>query len=149
MADAVTILLADAVVAELNAAPGGTFDIAFTAERRYSPRQDRSDYSVARVTVVGRTSEDQAAETRGSNAENAIVDIGVMKQTDPESLTENDAMSELAQQVKDYMTRRELTAYDAARWQRGGVQVTDPDSHDEQNLFTAVVRLNYKVMRNG
>ena len=44
--------IADAVVAELNAAPAGTFDPAFTAQRRVLPAFELAELAELKVTVA-------------------------------------------------------------------------------------------------
>jgi len=62
---ALIIDIADAVATELNAAPAGTFDPAFTAVRRVLPEFELSDLAELKVSVVNAP---RLAKRRGRSA---------------------------------------------------------------------------------
>ena len=138
--------IADAVAAELNAAPEGTFAQAFTAVRAYVPANDVRDLKDLRVLVVPRSRED-AVETRRLARVDVAVDVGVQRRVDPADNAAVDALSDLAEQVLRYLRGRRLAAQEAARWVGAANEpIFYPDHLLEQRVFTSVVRVTYRVM---
>ena len=88
---ALVIDIADAVVAELNAAPAGTFDPVFTAVRRVLPEFDLAELAELKVTVVPKAVEITGA-TRSVGQFDFQVDIGVQKKLGKDLDTETAAL---------------------------------------------------------
>ncbi len=102
--------IADAVVTALNAAD---LSQSFTAVRRYVPKFDSSgDYSV-QVQVVPK-SEASEIETRGSDAADLSIDIGVFKKLESDGskaadeIAEIDALMALCEEIKVVVNRQRL-----------------------------------------
>ena len=165
-AKAIDIELADAVLAELNAAPGpvvgppagaGTFCQAFTAERIYLGTPDLADITGIRVSVVPSESDDTFA-SRAAIAEEVKINIGIRKKltaspADLAAYTEElDGLRLLTFQIKRYLEspahRRLSTMADAMLTQ--GAQnrpIFVPEHLTEMNQYTSIIILTYTVTR--
>jgi len=111
---AAIITLADAVVADLNTQGGTSWD--FTATRTYLPKFDLTNSADLQVQVVPKT-DARTPASRGYDACDLTVDVGLMQRvegTAAEELTAVDDLMELAEQVKEFLSRRRPTNYQAA-----------------------------------
>ncbi len=143
----VIIDIADAVAAELNAAPPETFSETFTAERRVLPDFELADLASLKVTVVPKRLE-ITASTRSASSCEIAVDIGVQKKLSADPDVEAAALIELVEQIGDYLRQRVL---DGAPYARPAAIANDPvyaaDHLAEQRTFTSVLTLTYRAMR--
>ena len=139
--------IADAVTAELNAAPPGTFDPAITTVRRVLPEFELADLAELKVSVVPK-SVVVTGSTRAANQYEIAVDIGVQKKLGKELDGEVAALSTLVDQIADYLRRRPLTAAPFAAWV-GIVNepVYAPEHLAEQRVFTSVLTVTYRALK--
>ncbi len=136
--------IADAVVAELNAAPAGTFDPAFTAVRRVLPEFDLPDLAELKVTVVPKAVEITGA-TRSVGQFDCQIDIGVQKKLGKDLDTEVAALCGLVEAIAGYLRRRALAAAPHAAWVRTqNDPVYAPEHLAEQRTFTSVLTVTYR-----
>jgi len=111
---AAIVTLADAVVVDLNTQGGTAW--TFTAVRTYLPKFDLADSATLQVQVVPKTDARQPG-SRGYDACDLTVDIGIMQRvqgTAAEELIAIDDLMELAEQIKEWLSRRRPTDYPAA-----------------------------------
>ena len=141
---ATIIQIADALVAELNAA---SFSLPFTAARAYVPRFDLEAMAELRVTVVPKGVE-IGGGTRAKSVHDYRLDIGVQQKLDSDDLAGLDALMALVEEIADYLRFRRLEgAPEAHRLgiENGPIYVT---GHlHEMRLFTSVLTVSYRVMR--
>src|SRR5690554_6300885 len=101
----IVVDIADAVTAELNAAPPATFDPPFTAERRVLPVFELADLAELRVTVVPKGVQ-ITGSTRSASQYDISVDIGVQRKLAPGSGdpdTEVATLGSLVDEIADYL----------------------------------------------
>ena len=145
MSDAVTVEIADAIVAELNAATSGTFSAAFTAARHYLPVFPLKEMGNLHVSVVPKAIGEEI-HTRDQGFGTYSVDIAVQQKVTPATLAELDALVLLVEEIAAFFRLRRLTQYQVAAWVG-----TEPaplysmDDLDERQLFTSVMTLSYQV----
>lgn len=136
--------IADAVVAELNAAPAGTFDPAFTAERRVLPEFGLPDLAELKVTVVPKAVEITGA-TRSVGQFDCQIDIGVQQKLGKDLDTETAALCGLTDAIVGYLRRRPLAAAPHAAWVRTqNDPVYAPEHLAEHRTFTSVLTVTYR-----
>jgi hypothetical protein len=142
--------IAGAVEAELNAAPAGTFEPAFTAQRVYLPQYDLKDMADLHVTVVPKGVVVQSASRAVSQYDYSI-DVAVQKKlltggtTDP---AEIDPLMALVEQIADFFRQRRLSAYPSAAWVRTEHTHLYAQEHmSDLRQFTSVLTLTFRVMR--
>ncbi|GAB4110380.1 MAG: hypothetical protein Kow00105_19150 [Phycisphaeraceae bacterium] len=144
------INIADAIVAELNAAPLGTFDLTFTALRRVLPVFDLAEMADLHVSVVPRAVE-IAGATRSASQYDVQIDIGVQQKlaSDGGNLDQQvPALCGLVDQIADYLRRRVLQASPQAVWVRtANDPIYAPEHLSQLRQFTSVLTLTYRVMR--
>ena len=144
------INIADAVVAELNAAPPGTFDPAFTAVRRVLPVFDLAEMADLHVSVVPRAI-DIAGATRSASQYDVQIDIGVQQKlaSDGGDLDQQvPLLCELVDQIAAYLTRRVLQAVPGAVWVRlANDPIYAPEHLSQLRQFTSVLTLTYRITR--
>lgn len=139
--------IADAVAAELNAAPAGTFNPAFTAVRRVLPEFDLTDLAELKVSVVPK-SVGIAGSTRATSQYEIAVDIGVQKKLGKDLDSEVAALSTLMDQIADYLRRRPLAAAPFASWVSiSNEPVYAPEHLAEQRVFTSVLTVSYRALK--
>jgi hypothetical protein len=144
---ALVIDIADAVTAELNAAPAGTFDPAITAVRRVLPEFDLADLAGLKVSVVPKALE-ITGSTRSTSQYEIAVDIGVQKKLGKDLDAEVAALGTLMDQIADYLRRRPLTAAPFAAWVRTqNDPVYAPEHLAAQRVFTSVLTVTYRAMK--
>ena len=145
--DALSVVdLADAVAAELNSAPDGTFAMAFTAVRQSVPRHSLESLTDLTVTVVPKGVE-RMPITRALAQHRMTVDVGVQKRT---SDTEADveAMVALIDAMADYLNDRTLAQAQNARWIDTEDAVVYAVEHlQTSQVFTGVLTLTYSILR--
>ena len=144
------INIADAMVAELNAAPPGTFDPAFTAVRRVLPVFDLAEMADLHVSVVPRAVE-IAGATRSASQYDVQIDIGVQQKlaSDGGDLDQQvPLLCELVDQIAAYLTRRVLQAVPGAVWVRlANDPIYAPEHLSQLRQFTSVLTLTYRITR--
>ena len=141
---ALVIDIADAVAAELNAAPAGTFDPAFTAVRRVLPEFELSDLAELKVTVVPKAVE-ISGSTRSVGQLDFQIDIGVQKKLGKDLDTEVAGLCGLVDGIAGYLRRRALAAAPHAVWVRTrNDPVYSPEHLADQRAFTSVLTVTYR-----
>jgi len=139
--------IADAVAAELNAAPAGTFDPAFTAVRRVMPAFELAELAELKVSVVPKAVAISGATRAASTCEIAI-DIGVQKKLGRDLDTEVAALCTLMDAIADYLRTRPLASAPYAAW--AGMDndpVYAPEHLAGQRVFTSVLTVTYRAMK--
>ena len=141
---ALIIDIADAVVAELNAAPAGTFDPAFTALRRVLPEFDLPELAELKVTVVPKAVEINGS-TRLASQFDCQIDIGVQKKLGKDLDTEVAELCGLVDGIAGYLRRRSLAAAPHAVWVRTRNDPVYAQEHlADQRAFTSVLTVTYR-----
>ena len=144
--------IADAIVAELNAAPPGTFDPAFTAVRRVLPVFDLAEMADLHVSVVPRAI-DIAGATRSASQYDVQIDIGVQQKLNSGGgggdLDQHvPPLCELVDQIAAYLTRRVLQTMPNAIWVRlANDPIYAPEHLSQLRQFTSVLTLTYRITR--
>jgi len=139
--------IADAVAAELNAAPAGTFDPAITAVRRVLPAFELADLADLKVSVVPKGVQ-MTGSTRATSQYEIAVDIGVQKKLGKDLDAEVAALGTLVDQIADCLRRRPLSAAPFAAWvSLVNEPVYAPEHLVEQRVFTSVLTVTYRAMR--
>lgn len=139
--------IADAVTAELNAAPAGTFDPAITAVRRVLPEFDLAELSELKVSVVPK-SVVITGSTRSASQYEIVVDIGVQKKLGKNLEGEVAHLATLMDQIADYLRRRPLSSAPFAAW--AGIAnepVYAPEHLAGQRVFTSVLSVTYRALK--
>lgn len=143
MGDAAKIIqIADAVVADLNAA---TFVPHFTATRDYVPAAELPDLATLRVTVVPKGLAAEPA-SRTTAATTYQVDIGVQKKlpTDAAAVkVEADALMLLVQKIVEFLNRSRPTAAGASWVGTENDPIFSPEHFEELRQFTGVITVSY------
>jgi hypothetical protein len=137
---ALLINIADAVVAELNAAE---LSQTFTVKVNLKPEFELKDLKSLKVTVVPKSLKFSGA-TRQESAKEVQIDIGVQKKT-----ADSDQLAELLQLVEELagvFDRKRLTGFPKAVCI--GIEndpVYDPEHLRQYRQFTSVVTLKFRV----
>lgn len=143
---ALIIDIADAVAAELNAAPAGTFDPVIAAVRRVLPEFELADLAELKVSVVPKAVEINGS-TRSASQFDLQVDIGVQKKLGKDLDTEVAALCGLMDQLAAYLRRRTLPGVPGAAWVRTQNEpVYAPEHLAEQRVFTSVLTVTYRAI---
>lgn len=143
---ALIIDIADAVVAELNAAPAGTFDPVFTATRRVLPEFDLTELVRLQVTLVPKAVE-ISGSSRSVDQFDYSVDIGVQKKLGKNLDTEVAKLCGLVDTIAAYLRRRPLAATPNAVWVRTrNDPVYAPEHLAEQRVFVSVITATYRSL---
>ena len=139
--------IADAVAAELNAAPAGAFDPGFTAVRPVLPEFTLAELADFRVAVVPRSLE-FAGSTRSSQQVEIAIHIGGMKKLGTDLDGEVTALVALVEQIATYLASRRLrNAADAAWVRMANDPIYSPQHLASQRTFTSVLTVTYLTMR--
>ncbi|MBW1649016.1 MAG: hypothetical protein JRJ72_13110 [Deltaproteobacteria bacterium] len=139
--------IADAVVAELNAAPAGTFSQPFTAQRRVLPEFDLEDLAQLKVSVVPKSVE-ITGSTRAASQYEIAVDVGVQKKLGKDLDAEVAALGTLVDEMADFLRGRTLDQAPFAVWV--GIRndpVYAPEHLAERRVFTSVLTVTYRAMK--
>lgn len=147
----VTVEIADAVTAELNAAvsaiPQPFGGVSFAAARHYLPVFTRDAMKTLHVSVVPKGLEEERLDRTTTQVE-VQVDIAVQQQVDPADLDDVDALMLLVQQIGDYLRMRKLTELAGAAWLRNTTSpIYSIDHLEKLRQFTAVLTVTYRVAR--
>jgi len=139
----VLIEIADAVVAELNAA---TFSVPLAAVRGYRPVFELGEMTALHVSVVPHGQSSKALD-RNRDSFDYSVDVAVQQKVEPTNAT-LDALMMLVEEIADHFRRKALPGFPAAKC----VEVkNDPvyslDHLEEFRQFTSVLTLTFRVWR--
>jgi hypothetical protein len=149
MANAVTVEIADAVVAHLNAS---ALSQPFTAERSYLPEYSLEELGTLRVTVVASQMEMQIADRARDRSEQQVqvwvqqrIGQGEAPGFDPSRI---DALLYLIQEINDLFRHKRLPGFDEAIWARSEMKPLYYPAHlKKQNVFTGVLTLTFSTVR--
>ena len=137
--------IAAAVVAELAAAPAGTFPEGFEAVLRVLPEFGLADLAQLRVSVVPRSVRITAA-SRSESWREISLDIGIQRKLGADLAAEVAALGELADRIVQYLERRPLSQAPQARWTSAAQEPLYAPVHlAEERVFTSVLTLTYRV----
>ena len=141
--------IADAVTAELAAAPADTFSQAFEPKRIVLPAFELAELGQLRVSVVPKGVQITGA-TRSASQHEVSVDIGVQKKLaggSAEIEVQVTQLCDLVQQVADYLRKRPLAGAPYAGWVRTANEpIYVPEHLAEQRVFTSVLTLTYRAL---
>lgn len=136
--------IADAIVAELNAA---TFSQPVTAARHYLPQFELKEMQSLHVTVVPKAVV-LASSDRSRGQGDYSVDVAVQKKFETEANVELDPLTNLAEEIADHFRAKRLASYPNAAWIKTEQNVLYAPEHiDELRQFTSVLTLTYRVLR--
>lgn len=141
------VQLAQAITDELNSAPGGTFNLAFTAERKYQVLHELKELGSTLHVSVSPLTEETTAADRGDAEQDASIGIAIQQRVKPEEIDAMDALVELVERVKDYFTGRDIESPIVARW-TGSRFAGEPFRRDhlyQDRTFTCVIVLNFET----
>jgi hypothetical protein len=142
--------MADAVVAELNAAqqaPAPGFGLPFTAVRAYRPTYDLTELKTLKVTVVPKGIE-IVNITRNANQNDVSVDVAVQQKVDPDDSTQMDALMALVEKLGDFFRLRRLASFPTALWTKTeNVPIYSPEHLETKQVFTSVLTFTFRVVR--
>jgi hypothetical protein len=137
--------LADAVTLQLNQSW-----IVTNAKRQVLPIHDLAQLRELTVSVVPRGVQIQSV-TRRLSQYDCQVDIGIQqKLTVPQDEidTKVKELSQLVQQITEYLQRQQLTDMPYAIWIKvENVPIYDPDHLANQRVFTSVLTLTYRITK--
>jgi len=135
----VLIDIAEAVVAELNAA---TFSQEFTAERAYMPRFELPEMAELHVTVVPKGVAVEVQD-RSRARQEVQIDVGVQKKLQTAENAEIDALMDLAEEIAEHFRAKRQVGN--ALWVRTEHAPVYSTEHLEQlRQFTGVVTLTFR-----
>ena len=136
--------IADAIVAELNAA---TFSQPVTAARHYLPQFELKEMQSLHVTVVPKAVV-LASSDRSRGQGDYSVDVAVQKKFETETNPELDPLMNLVEEIADHFRGRRLASYPNAAWLKTEQNVLYAPEHiDELRQFTSVLTFTYRVLR--
>jgi hypothetical protein len=140
---ATIIQIADAVVAQLNAA---TFSQPLTAARLYAPSFELPDMETLHVTVVPRGIASTSLD-RKRDSFSYDIDLAVQKKTDMAQAS-LDALMALVEEIADHFRAEPLGSFPAARCvDVKNVPVYSQEHLDELRQFTSVLTLTFRMAR--
>lgn len=144
MAIATVVVLAQAVVAELQA---GTYSQPCDVVRAYAPVATLQELTTARVTVIPKRC-DSELQSRAALRDEYAVDIAVQRKVDPADLAEIDALLLLTEELRDFLKGRALAACPEAQWlATANDPLYAPEHLAQQHAFTSLLTLTYHVWR--
>jgi len=144
-----TIDIADAVAAELNAASPGTFSEEFDAQRLILPKFELAELADLKASVVPKGIEFENA-SRDARRCDISVDIGIQQKIGKDIDTEVERLSELVEQIADYLAGRGLLASEMS-----GVRflsIANEPIYSTEHLaddlvFTSVLTVTYRTLK--
>jgi hypothetical protein len=141
---AVILDIADAVVAELNAA---SFSLPFTAVRHYQPKFDLMEMKTLHVSVVPRSILAAKTVDRNQSSADYLIDVGVQQKTDL-SQASLDGLMALVEEIAAHFGSKPLAGYPAARCMAvKNEPIYFPDHLEQLRQFTSVLTLTFRVWR--
>jgi hypothetical protein len=146
---AVTLEIADAVVAALNAA---ALSHPFTAARHYLPEFDLKEMDTLHVSVVPAELDEEIADRTRDRAEYKIhvaVQKRVAKQDPPGIDTAAvDALMQLVEEIDDLLRHKRLAGCEGAHWVKTeNKPIYDPRQLKEHGLFTSLLVFTFRTTR--
>jgi len=136
--------VADAIVAELNAA---TFSQPVTAARHYLAQFDLKEMQTLHVTVVPKAVV-LASSDRSRGQGDYSVDVAVQKKFETDANVELDPLTNLAEKIADHFRAKRLASYPNAAWIKTEQSVLYAPEHvEELRQFTSVLTFTYRVLR--
>ncbi|MCO6454818.1 MAG: hypothetical protein J5I93_05915 [Pirellulaceae bacterium] len=140
---ATIIQIADAVVAQLNAA---TFSQPLTAARLYAPSFELPDMETLHVTVVPRGIASTSLD-RKRDSFSFDIDLAVQKKTDMAQAS-LDALMTLVEEIADHFRAEPLSSFPGARCvDVKNAPVYSQEHLDELRQFTSVLTLTFRMAR--
>ena len=140
---ATIVQLADAVVADLNAA---TFSQPFTAQRSYLPRWKLEELATIRVTVVPKDDVGERA-SRAQWQEDYQLDVAVQQRLGASETAQMDALVLLGQELADYFKSRNPAGDLATLVAVAFAPLFDPDHLEKHKTLTTVLNLTFRGWR--
>ncbi|MGE0606561.1 MAG: hypothetical protein AB7O62_05480 [Pirellulales bacterium] len=145
MPSATIVEIADAVVADLNAA---TLSQPLSAQRLYVPSFCAQDLAELKVVVVPRA-EDGSTASRSATQHEYTIDVGLLKRVPNATPAEVDPLMLLTQEIGDYFRFRS-PAGRTERWLRTEVRVPfSPEHMEQQRQFLAVLSIIFVGLRGA
>jgi len=136
--------IADAVVAELNAA---SLSQPISAERHYVPVFDLQDMKDLHVSVVPKGVVITKSD-RSRNTNDVQIDVAVQKKFEKGDAAEIDPLVNLVEEIADFFRLRRLSSYPNAHWIKTEHAPIYAQEHwDELRQFTSVLTLTFRVVR--
>lgn len=136
--------IADAIVAELNAA---TFGQPVTAVRHYLPSFELTEMQALHVSVVPK-SVILAGGDRSRSQGDYSVDVAVQRKFQTGDNAELDTLADLVEEIADHFRAKRLSSYPNAVWLKTEQSVLyAPEHMEELRQFTSVLTLTYRVLR--
>ena len=141
---AVVTDVADAIVAELNAA---TLSLPLTAARHYVPSFELQEMQDLHVTVVPKAVAITKSD-RSHNTQDIQIDVAVQKKFATGDAAEIDPLLTLVEEIADFFRLRRLDSYPAAHWIKTEHKPIYAQDHwDELRQFTSVLTLTFRLVR--
>jgi len=140
---AAIVQLADAVVADLNAA---TFSQSFTAQRSYLPRWKLEELATIRVTVVPKDDVGERA-SRAQWQEDYQLDVAIQQRLGANETAQMDALVLLGQELADYFKSRNPAGDLATLVAVAFAPLFDPDHLEKHKTLTTVLNLTFRGWR--
>ena len=140
---AAIVQLADAVVADLNAA---TFSQAFVAARAYIPRWKLEELATIRVTVVPKDDVGERA-SRAQWQEDYQLDVAIQQRLGANETAQMDALVLLGQELADYFKSRNPAGDLATLVAVAFAPLFDPDHLEKHKTLTTVINLTFRGWR--
>ncbi len=133
--------IADAVVAELNAA---AFTKPFTSVRGYQPTYDLKDMKDLHVTVVPKARSVSLA-SRAADLVEYSVDVGVQQKIANDG--DVDGLMVFVEEIAAFLNRRRLTYADDVAWaQTVNEPIFSPEHLGQLRQFTSVLTVTYRAV---
>jgi len=134
--------IADAVVAELNAAE---FSQPFEAKRSYLPRFDLAEMKDLHVTVVPKGVTGLPG-TRAHNQHDYEIDVAVQKKTAADG--QIDPLMRLVEEIADHFRSKRLEAMSNVAWVgTAHSPIYAPEHLEQLGQFTSVLTFAFRTMR--
>jgi len=136
--------VADAIVAELNAA---SLSLPLTAARHYVPSFELQDMKDLHVSVVPKGVVITKSD-RSRNTNDFQIDVAVQKKFEKGDAAEIDPLVTLVEEIADFFRLRRLDSYPAAHWIKTEHAPIYAQEHwDELRQFTSILTLTFRVGR--
>lgn len=141
---AVILDIADAVVAELNAA---ALSQPISAQRLYLPQFKLTEMQSLHVTIVPKgVVYGMADRSRGQG--DYSLDLAVQRKFASGNNAELDPLTNLVEEIVDYLRGRRLATYPNAAWLKTEQSLLYASEHiEELRQFTSLLTFTYRVLR--
>jgi len=139
---AALLRVADAVVAEINAA---TLSMPVTAARAYAPVFDLAEMKDLHVTVVPKGLEQELGSRAGTPRE-IKVDVAVQKKLQAADAAEIDPLVGLVEEIAELFKLKRLGTYHQAIWRKTeNVPIYSQEHLAELRQFTSVLTFTFRI----